>query len=283
MNDYYLVRFTMVPCREDDCDILSALLGDAGFESFTADDNGVSAYIPARLLSEENIRTALTAYDFGCDITFRTELIKGQDWNSEWEKHYFNPIVFANKCVVHSSFHKDYPAAEYDIVIDPKMAFGTGHHETTSMMMERLLSADINGLSVLDVGTGTGILAILAAMRGAKRVVGIEIDPPAYDNACDNIRLNGTPNIQLRRGGAEMITESAKFDLLLANINRNIILNDIARYAQALVPGGKMLLSGFYTSDIPIIEDAARPYGLTLTSTLEKKNWANICLEKHLQ
>ncbi len=283
MNDYYLVKFQLSPCSEAECDILSALLADGGFESFVADADGVSAYVKKEIFSEDSIAEALSGYPFSAKIEHSVELIPGQDWNSEWEKNYFQPIVFENKCVIHSSFHKDFPKVEYDIVIDPRMAFGTGHHETTSMMIERLLSNDITGLSVLDMGTGTGILAILAAMRGASKVVGVEIDPPAYDNAVENEKLNGTPQVEFRLGGAEQVTEVEAFDIVLANINRNIILNDIQAYANALEPGGRMFLSGFYVDDIAVIEKVATPLDLHLVSTLEKKNWANICLVKGQQ
>lgn len=280
MNDYYLVRFDMKPCLEAETDILAALLGECGFESFVPDEAGLSAYVKKELLDEASIADTLSSYPFGCEIKTSVELIPGQDWNSEWEKNYFKPIVFDGRCVVHSSFHKDYPKADYDIVIDPRMAFGTGHHETTSMMIERLLGSKIEGSTLLDMGTGTGILAILAAMRGAKRVVGVEIDPPAYDNAVDNVKLNGTPQVGLRLGGAETVVEDGAFDYLVANINRNIILNDISIYARALKSGGHMFLSGFYVDDIPVIVDAANQHGLRHISTLEKKSWANICLQK---
>ena len=283
MNDYYLVRFELTPCIESETDILAALLGDKGFESFVPDSAGLSAYIKKEFYEENAVKDVLASYSFAGKIAYHAELIPGQDWNSEWEKHYFKPILFENRCVVHSSFHKDYPKAEYEIVIDPRMAFGTGHHETTSMMIERLLSNEMGGASVLDMGTGTGILAILAAMRGATKVVGVEIDPPAYDNAVDNEKLNGTPQVELRLGGAETVTETECFDFVVANINRNIILNDIAVYTRALKAGGKMFLSGFYIDDIPMIVDAARAFGLQHTSTLEKKRWANICLEKQCQ
>ena len=280
MNDYYNVRFELKPCTEVECDILSALLGNIGFESFVADETGVSAYVKKELFDKKAIETVLAQYEFSAQIHYAEQLIEGQDWNSEWEKHYFQPIAFKDLCVIHSSFHKDYPKAKYDIVIDPRMAFGTGHHETTTMMIERLLSLDIKGSSVLDMGTGTGILAILASMAGAKSVVGVEIDPPAYDNACDNIRLNGVPTVELRQGGAETVTENSAFDVVLANINRNIILADVATYANALKIGGRMILSGFYIDDVPLIEKAAKEVGLESKSVIEKKRWANLLLVK---
>lgn len=280
MNDYYHIRFNMSPATEVEGYILAALLCEVGFESFVPDESGVSAYIRTEQYDRHAVDEALAQYPFNAKIDVVEEFIEGEDWNSEWEKNYFQPIVFEDRCVVHSSFHKDYPAAEYDIVIDPRMAFGTGHHETTSLMMERLLNADLEGRSVLDMGTGTGILAILAAMRGAGKVVGVEIDPPAYENALDNIQLNHVPQVEIRLGGAETVVEVEAFDFVLANINRNIILADIDKYAHALKSGGRMFLSGFYVEDVPLLEEKAKEFSLKLESVKEKKRWANMELVK---
>lgn len=280
MNNYYKVRFDLNPCTETETDVLAALLCDAGFESFEPDCKGVSAYIRQELYEPSVVNDAIAAYPFSSSIKVTEELIEGQDWNSEWEKHYFKPIVFEDRCVVHSSFHTDYPKAEYDIVIDPKMAFGTGHHETTSLMIHRILSADMRGKNVLDMGTGTGILAILSAMRGAGNVVGVEIDPPAYENAKENVAVNGEERIDIRLGGVDAVKEVEYFDYVLANINRNIILADIGSYAKALKSGGTMLLSGFYIHDVDMIVEAAGKYGLQKLSVLSQKDWANLMLIK---
>ena len=280
MNNYYKVRFDLNPCTETETDVLAALLCDAGFESFEPDCKGVSAYIRQELYEPSAVNDAIAAYPFSSSIKVTEELIEGQDWNSEWEKHYFKPIVFEDMCVVHSSFHTDYPKAEYDIVIDPKMAFGTGHHETTSLMIRRILSADMRGKNVLDMGTGTGILAILSAMRGAGNVVGVEIDPPAYENAKENIAVNGEERIDIRLGGVDAVKEVEYFDYVLANINRNIILADIGSYAKSLKSGGTMLLSGFYIHDVDMIVEAAGKYGLQKLSVLSQKDWANLMLIK---
>lgn len=280
MNNYYKVRFDLNPCTETETDVLAALLCDAGFESFEPDCKGVSAYIRQELYEPSVVNDAIAAYPFSSSIKVTEELIEGQDWNSEWEKHYFKPIVFEDRCVVHSSFHTDYPKAEYDIVIDPKMAFGTGHHETTSLMIRRILSADMAGKNVLDMGTGTGILAILSAMRGAGNVVGVEIDPPAYENAKENVAVNGEERIDIRLGGVDAVKEVEYFDYVLANINRNIILADIGSYAKSLKSGGTMLLSGFYIHDVDMIVEAAGKYGLQKLSVLSQKDWANLMLIK---
>lgn len=280
MNDYYLVRINLNPCVEEECDIVAALLADVGFESFVPDEKGVSAYIRKELFDKPATSSALAAYPFNGELQMEeAELIQGQDWNSEWEKHYFQPIVVGDRCVVHSSFHKEYPKAEYEIVVDPRMAFGTGHHETTSLMLERLLSYPLEGRKLLDMGTGTGILAILAAMRGAVHVVGVEIDEPAYLNAVDNAGINGV-DLDLRLGGVETVTECVYFDYVLANINRNIIIADIDKYARSLRQGGIMTLSGFYVEDIPFVEEAGKKCGLAPVAFFEKRRWACLCLEK---
>lgn len=278
MNDYIEARIDLDPCPGVDAtDLIAALLGDAGFESFVPDENGVTAYCPAGLFDKSAFKAALEDFPFGCRITTSTKLVEGRDWNEEWEKNYFQPIVVGDRCVVHSSFHTDVPAAEYDIVIDPKMAFGTGHHATTSLILEQLLAADLNGRSLIDMGTGTAILAILAAMRGASPVTGIEIDPFAHANAVDNVALNGHPEIELILGDATALESVKPADFFLANINRNVITADIKRYTSRLNPGGTLLLSGFYVEDIPIVEEAAMQAGLEKLSFTERDRWA--CLK----
>lgn len=279
MNDYYALRLDVEPCSADATDLLAYLLGEAGYESFVPDDKGLTAYVPAALYSDEAVRTALEEFCFDATVTASAELVEGRDWNAEWERNYFRPIVVGERCVVHSSFHTDVPKAEYDIVIDPKMAFGTGHHATTSLILTRLLDMDLQGRSFIDVGTGTGILAILAAMRGAVPVAGIEIDRFAWENACDNVRLNGHPEIAVLCGDASLLQSLAPADVVVANINRNVILGDIRAYAAAMRPGATLLLSGFYEADCAMVEEAAAAAGLTATGRTVRDNWA--CVELH--
>lgn len=282
MNDYIELRVNISPCDEVATDILAALLADGGYESFVPDATGLTAYIPTRLFDRQATDDILAAFPLpGHNFTYSVTTIEGEDWNSEWEKHYFQPIVVADKCVIHSSFHKDIPVCPYDIVIDPKMAFGTGHHATTSLIIEQLLQTPLEGKSVIDMGTGTGILAILAAMRGASRVTGIEIDPAAEVNARENVATNGHPEITIHLGDASLLPSCPQADIFIANINRNIITNDIEAYFKALKPGGTMLLSGFYEADIPVITDAAVPYGIAETShTVKGDNWTCLRLVK---
>lgn len=280
MNDYIAVRVDLSSCCTDATDLAAAFLADAGFESFEPDDHGLTAYIRACENASELARNALEDFPFESDISFATTLIEGEDWNAEWEKNYFKPILIDNECVVHSTFHTDVPEARYDIVIDPKMAFGTGHHDTTSQMMRLILELPLEGKTVIDVGTGTGILAFLARMRGALDVTGIEIDPPSYENAVDNAVLNRC-EVKFVLGDASSLPEAGQADFLFANINRNIILNDIRSYAEALAAGGGMLLSGFYEQDADMILKAAAPYGLSEVKRLvSEAGWTALRLHK---
>lgn len=255
-------------------DLLAALLADAGYETFVPDDTGVTAYIPADKYDESLLPDIVSEVPVAGEISFDSRPIADKDWNEEWEKNYFRPIVVGSECVIHSTFHTDVPAARYDIVIDPKMAFGTGHHETTSLMLESMLSCDFTGKEVLDMGCGTAILAILASMRGARRVTAIDIDEWAAENAAENIRLNHIKNIDVWQGGAERLDGSRTFDIVLANINRNIHLENMAAYAAVMKPDAAIYMSGFYTADLPLLQAEAARYSLHFRSHREKNNWA---------
>lgn len=220
-------------------------------------------------------KNALSDFPIPTSFSISSKLIPGQDWNEEWEKNYFKPIVIADRCVVHSSFHHDIPKAEFDIAIDPKMAFGTGHHQTTSLMVSRLLQENLTGRSLIDMGTGTGILAILAAMRGASPVIGIEIDKGAWENAIENRDLNKVA-IDILCGNASLLDGLNPTDYFLANINRNIILADIPTYSKSLKPGGILLLSGFYEDDIPLISAEARKWNLEYSDFTLADNWVSV-------
>lgn len=281
MNDYIELRVDLTPYPgEDATDLIAATLGDVGFETFVPDQSGLTAYIPAPLFSKDDLDDLFADFPFDTKITWHDKFIEGRDWNAEWEQNYFKPIIVAERCVVHSTFHKDVPHADYDIVIDPKMAFGTGHHATTSLMLQRLLSADLEGKSLIDMGTGTGILAILAAMRGANPVTGIEIDEFAYKNACENIVLNDQSQIKLINGDASALETVEPANYFLANINRNVIIADIEQYTKATLPGGHIFLSGFYIEDIPVIRKAAEAAGLKYIDYIECDNWVSVKLEK---
>ena len=203
---YFEFTFHTSPCTETVNDVLAAVLGEAGFESFVESEGGLTAYIQQALCDENTIKNAITEFPLpDTEITYTYVEAEDKDWNEEWEKNFFQPIVIEDRCVIHSTFHHDYPQAEYDIVINPQMAFGTGHHETTSSILGELLDADLKGKSVLDMGCGTSILAILASMRGADPVTAIDIDDWCVNNSRDNIALNNISNITVELGDASLL------------------------------------------------------------------------------
>ena len=275
MNDYTKIEFKVTPCEEVATDVLAALLADTGFESFVPNENGLEAYIQHNLYDEAAIAAVVDNFPLdGYTITYSSEFIEGEDWNAEWEKNYFQPIVLGEECVIHSTFHTDVPKARYDILIDPKMAFGTGYHQTTCHMLRAILASDMTGKSVLDMGCGTALLAILARKHGATDVVAIDIDEFAYENAKENIVLNGTPDIEVRLGGADAIKESDCFDFVIANINRNILLADMENYVRCMHSGSQIFISGFYTDDMEVLKEEASRHGLQYIGYAEDNRWA---------
>lgn len=279
MNDYVELNVRLTPCNETMTDVLASLLADAGYESFVPDDGGLVAYISAKLY-DADLSGVFDCFPFDSKLETSVTMIEGRDWNKEWERNYFKPIIIGDRCVIHSTFHTDIPKCEYDIVIDPKMAFGTGHHATTSLMLDRLLNADLVGIDVIDMGTGTGILAILAAMRGAGKVTGIEIDEMAYVNAVENTKLNNHSEIDIRLGDASQLNGIAPADLFMANINRNIITADIASYANAMKSGARIFLSGFYVDDVPVIRESGEAVGLKYGDFTERDKWCSVMMIK---
>ncbi len=278
---YFEVTFKVQPCSETATDILSALTAEIGFESFVECEGGMQAYVQQSLFDEEQLKEALTNFPMpDTTVTYSLAEPEDKDWNEEWEKNFFQPIVVGNRCVIHSTFHKDYPKAEYDIVINPQMAFGTGHHETTNSILGELLDADLKGKSVLDMGCGTSILAILASMRGAKKVTAIDIDDWCVNNSRDNIALNHLDNIHVELGDASLLKGREPFDVVIANINRNILLNDMHAYVDCMHSGSEIYMSGFYTEDIEAIRQKGESLGLEFAHHREKNRWAAVKLIK---
>ena len=274
---YFEVTFTTSPCNETVNDVVSALAGEIGFESFVEWENGVQAYIQQSLFDEEALKSMVADFPLP-DTTIEYTVVEAEDkdWNEEWEKNFFQPIVIGDRCCIHSTFHKDTPQTEYEILINPQMAFGTGHHETTSSIISELLEADLKGKSVLDMGCGTSILAILASMRGAGPITAIDIDDWCVNNSRDNIALNGIENITVEWGDANLLKGREPFDVIIANINRNILLADMAQYAACMHSGSELFMSGFYVEDIPVIQEKAESLGMEFIHHREKNNWAAV-------
>jgi Ribosomal protein L11 methylase len=277
---YIELKLSLEPNTEINRDLLSASLGEIGFESFIESDKGIDAYIPENLFSEENLPETLNDSLLpGTHIRYHLETVNDKNWNEEWEKNFFNPIVIDNRVVIHSSFHQDIPKLPYNIVIDPKMAFGTGHHATTSLMVSYLLDLNIDQKSFLDMGCGTAVLAILARMKNACPVKAIDIDNWAYENSLENIKLNHTPDIDVELGDAGLLGNE-KYDYIFANINRNILLADIKIYALCMKVGSSLYMSGFYEEDMDIIIKECRKYNLRFISHIGKDNWVAMHFSK---
>ncbi|NNK83208.1 MAG: 50S ribosomal protein L11 methyltransferase [Flavobacteriaceae bacterium] len=272
-NIVYIAYYFIVKPIQPVTEILIAELGFAGFESFIETENGVTAYIQKNEWYEailDNIQI-LNSEEFYIDYTF--EEVKQTNWNEEWEKN-FKPIVVDDTCAVRAPFHKPFQTP-FEIIIEPKMSFGTGHHETTHMMIQHILQDDFQDKSVLDMGCGTGVLAILAELKGAKPVEAIDIDNWCYLNSLENVERNNCKHISVFEGDASLLKHN-QYDIIIANINRNILLNDIEIYSNALKNKGTLYLSGFYLEDIIKIEEACRKYSLRLVKKIERNNWVSL-------
>ncbi|WP_026914394.1 50S ribosomal protein L11 methyltransferase [Christiangramia portivictoriae] len=266
---YYEYHFTIqpvVPASE----ILIAELGELGFESFVENEDGITAYVPEEQYADDLLDEVMILKSEEFSFDYKVKKIERVNWNEEWEKN-FTPILVDEECSVRAPFHEK-PDTRFDIVIEPKMSFGTGHHATTHMMIQHILKNDWTGKSVLDMGCGTGVLAILARMKGATPVEAIDIDNWCYLNTLENIDRNKCDDIKVEEGGAELLP-GRKYDVILANINRNILLKDMETYTQCLQPKGNIYFSGFYTEDLPVIKSACEKHGLSFVEHIERNNW----------
>jgi ribosomal protein L11 methyltransferase len=275
-NNYIGCYFTVEPVAVGS-EILMAELGELEFESFTETETGIEAYIQKEFWDEKMLDQIeiLKSNEFKINYTFKE--IEQVNWNIEWEKN-FEPLDVEGICHIRAPFHPK-KNTQFEIIIEPKMSFGTGHHETTHMMIQHLLNIDVNGLKTLDMGCGTAILAILAEMKGAKPIDAIDIDNWCYLNSIENAERNNCSNITVYEGDANMLKDN-QYDLIIANINRNILLNDMPAYVQSLNSNGIILFSGFYTEDIDAINKACVENGLEYISKLERNNWASLKYSK---
>lgn len=274
MHDYVAVRIDANPCDETITDLLAAFLADIDFETFEPDSTGLTAYVRKDKYNREAVKEILNEFPMETTLKFSEKEIEGEDWNKEWEQNYFQPIKIGEDLVIRSSFHEAlaFPEVPIEIVIDPKMAFGTGHHATTAGMSRMLLEENLKGKSVIDMGTGTGILAILAKKLEAGHTVGIDIDEFAIENAKENGELNNE-KIEWLVGDDKMLANLEPSDIFLANINLNVITDNLDKYVKKLKPGGKIFLSGFLISDREKILEEGKKYGLRLLKEKEENGW----------
>lgn len=270
MQELFLeYRFSVNPLQPG-TDILIAELSELGFDSFVETQKGLLAYVNKENWNPLALQNVQILSNENCSINYEVSEIEQENWNEQWESN-FEPINVDNQCVVRAPFH-DKPDVEFDIVIMPKMSFGTGHHETTHMMLQLGLALNFKGKTVLDMGCGTGVLSILASMKGASSVDAIDIDNWSYLNAMENVAGNNCEQINVLEGDVNVLTNQ-KYDIIMANINRNILLSDIPIYVKHLKKGGVLLLSGFYKADIPLISKECATNGLSFQENLEKNNW----------
>ncbi len=267
-----------VKCPEELKEILFAELSDLGFDSFIETDSGFEGSILEEDYLDEPLENTLSPYL--SRISFEKEVVADQNWNEKWESNY-PYIIVDNTCAIRASFHPSFSHLPYEVIINPKMSFGTGHHPTTLLMLQELLKLDLKDKTVFDIGCGTGILAILAKKKGALVVWACDIEEWAFENTKENCSLNKAENIQIFKGTVSKLPKKdLKFDIILANINRNVLLEEIQNYYNLLSPEGKLILSGFYTEDNPIIANTATKLELNNFLSLNEKNWSLLGFEK---
>lgn len=273
--DYIQYTFTITPL-EPGSDILIALLADLGFESFTQNEIGVEAYIQEEF-ENENLVKELSFEDF--TFSYVRTVIPKTNWNEEWEKN-FNPVYVDDLVCIRAHFHPVSESIKHDIVITPKMSFGTGHHDTTWLVSKTMFSIDFKNTSVLDMGCGTGILAILAKQLGATKLLGIDIDDWSIENSIENAAINHATDIDFKKGDASILPSTETFDIILANINKNVLKKDLPTYYTCLKKDGHLLLSGFFTADVEELKQLALNIGFTFIESYHKNEWAVIKLKK---
>ncbi|KXX68614.1 50S ribosomal protein L11 methyltransferase [Flammeovirga sp. SJP92] len=264
-----------VECNEELSEVLQAVLGNVGFDAFLENDHGFEASIEKDLYNEVEVKEALDFFEE--QITYTVEEQEKQNWNKLWESHY-DPVEISEELQIRASFHPANPKYKYEIVITPKMSFGTGHHATTTLMLRNQLTIDHKGKNVADLGCGTGILAVMAKLLGAEQVDACDIEDWSCENALENASLNNV-DLRVTVGTVHEMEKLEEYEIVLANINRNVLLEEMPTYQKLITKGGKLLLSGFYTEDLPIITEKANSVGLTYLSHLEKDNWVSAVFE----
>lgn len=274
----YIELIVTVEPKELGSDILIAELSEIGFESFVDADNGFSAYIKQEHYFENEVKSMFLNYSDFLKINFIPKIIKQQNWNKDWESN-FQPIDVDGKCYIRAPFHESQNSFIYDVIIEPKMSFGTGHHFTTQLMIQKLMKLDINNKSLLDMGCGTGVLAILSSMMGANPITAIDNDAWSYENSIENLQKNNINNVFVHKGDAEILAGKL-FHTILANINKNVLLNDMPVYVQSLEKEGNLLLSGFFETDVSELNQKAIDLGLKLEDKVVNNQWTILHFSK---
>jgi len=274
---YTKVSFKLTPDSEENREILVAVLSDLAFESFDESEELVLGYVPGESFNMEEMQEITSSLPFSVETDL--EMIPDQNWNEVWEKNYFQPLLIGGRCLIRAPFHANTAPAAFELVIEPKMAFGTGNHETTTLMAEQILDLDLSGKTVLDMGCGTGILGMLASLKGASKVTAIDIDHWSYESTMENARLNNIDNLEAKLGDASLLGEET-YEVIFANIHKNVIITDLPTYEKVLQQGGKLYLSGFYTHDMADVKAKAESVGLKEKGFKEKNNWVVYTFEK---
>jgi ribosomal protein L11 methyltransferase len=268
-----------VVCSPQWAEILMAEVAEAGFDTFMETDKGFEAYAEQNRFDVARLESIREKYQEQASAVFFQDRVKKENWNELWEKNY-EPVVVEDQCLIRASFHRPEKKYPYEIVITPKMSFGTGHHATTYLMLKNQMKISHAGLRVMDAGTGTGILAIMADKRGAAFVDAFDTDDWSIENSTENIQLNQSTNVRIRKGTVSTLFFEEPFDLILANINKNVLVEEMPKYAAQLKPAGLLLISGFYVADVPDLEKVAQFHGLIRQSTDERDNWACVLFVK---
>lgn len=275
----YYSRLQVV-CDSQYTEILMAEIADVGFDTFMETEKGFEAYVEMENFDKELLRQIKEKYEKQTSLILFQDRIQKQNWNEEWEKSY-EPIIVDDKCVIRASFHKMEKPYPYEIVITPKMSFGTGHHQTTYLMVKNQMRIDHLGKRVMDAGCGTAILSIMACKLGASNVEAFDIDEWSMLNGRENVEINRCSNIRLQQGKISDLTINGKFDIILANINKNVLMSEISLYKDFLVNGGKLLISGFYTSDIADLQTECARFNLSEIFRDERDDWACVVFQKN--
>jgi len=268
----YIEHTFIVEPKEQGSDVLIAQLSEIGFESFVENEGGFCAYIKEEDFNDTELNEIISSYKDIFKINFSKKIIAQQNWNEEWEKN-FEPIEIDGKCFVRAPFHEPKIGFMYDVIIEPKMSFGTGHHNTTQLMIGVLMGLDVKNKSLLDMGCGTGVLAIVAAMMGAKPIMAVDIDEWSYENTIENAERNGVKNMVIEKGDVNSLAVK-EFHTILANINKNVLLKDMGAYVNSLETGGNLMMSGFFETDVNEISEKAKELGLSFLEKRKSGEWA---------